>query len=172
MECSPHCHHKALGQLMIWIAFQLYSQWIGCLKKNAFIYWLSFGNRLVQFKSFFLISFNAVGKHRKKCAKKWNANRKLMNDCDQLPSIKFQLKSEVKNCFTSLLKLMMYESVNLRKKSFSKCLLIGREKEFKCWNIFHLKVPWLLSCRERLFLHDFELMWRLKWKKVKNTLAG
>lgn len=47
VECSPHCHHKALGQLMIWIAFQLCSLWIGYSKKNAFIYWHNFGNRLV-----------------------------------------------------------------------------------------------------------------------------
>lgn len=48
VECSPHCHHRALGQLMIWIAFQLYSRWIGYSKKNAFIYWHNFGNRLVK----------------------------------------------------------------------------------------------------------------------------
>lgn len=47
VECSPHYLHRVLGQLMIWKAFQLFSQWIGCLKKNAFIYWHNFGNRLV-----------------------------------------------------------------------------------------------------------------------------
>lgn len=71
VECSPHCHHRALG-LMIWIAFQLYSLWIGYSRKNAFIYWHNFGNRLV---------INVCFVMRSLCGSKWNSEEAKEKTC-------------------------------------------------------------------------------------------